>query len=201
MADVNSLAVVLGSSGAVGALLTGASLVVTWARDHDTAARYARELTSITARVTFWKTWLEAQVVAGVSEDELNRAKRVGYEELNHLAYAMSVLLVAQATREIVKEKEPWSIKRLLLLYPPPKSRRFQIYLLRLYYYYFLLALLSLPVAILAGNYNIIRVLVRWSPVLRGLPPLPVALFVLAALALTAAGLRSLIVYQEGKSR
>lgn len=126
----------IGSSGILGAVLSLATLAVTWVRDHDAAARFTRELTNATTRVTFWKTWVEAQVAVGLSGDDLEHAKSLGYEELNHLAQTMQALTVNRdETRVDVRDKEPWSISRAFLLYFPPRSS-IGIWLLRAYFYF-----------------------------------------------------------------
>ena len=204
MADsssTSSAAIFLGSSGIVTAVVSVATLFFAWIRDHDATARYTRELTSVTARVTFWKAWLESHIVAGLSGDELAPAKHLGREELNDLAREMRALVAAKAAREVANKRKPWSIRRLLLLYSPPGSG-IAIWLLRAYYYYLVAGLFLLPI----GYYIIARYdpasfagLVRTAPFLKNSMPLPIALCVFGGWSIIVALFWLVIVHVEWK--
>jgi hypothetical protein len=112
----------LGSSGFVGGGLTAVGLLANWVREHDESARNLRDIANVSAQVTFWKEWLETQIAAGLSEDELQQTKQLGHYELNRLAERMRALVLQKTGPRPLKEKLPVFFRQLFLLYPPPHS-------------------------------------------------------------------------------
>ena len=119
MPELSAISTFLGSSGAIGAVLGVASLAAAWLRDHDAAENYRKDIASLGSRATFWKTWLEGQVIAGASEEEMTEARKMAEAELRDLSNSMRRMVnMKAASRPTPNRINP--ARRLLLLYLPP---------------------------------------------------------------------------------
>jgi len=141
MADTSTIGIFLGSSGAIGAFVSAATFAASWLHDHDAAETSRKDLASLAGRATFWKIWLDAQGIAGLSEDQLSRAKQTAATELESLSEVMRQM-TSQKAKESLKDAKAKAavgpLRRFFLLYWPPRSGG--IWALRVFFYYCLIA-------------------------------------------------------------
>jgi hypothetical protein len=139
--DTSIIDVFLGSSGAIGALVSVATFAASWLHDRSAAARNREDIASLQVRATFWKTWIEAQRLTGLSEGQMDMAQQVARTELESLSDLMREIgsQKAKEHQDGVRSKAAVGpLRRFFLLYRPPRSA--WIWALRIFFYYWLIA-------------------------------------------------------------